>query len=139
MFEDSVYILYIIAKFLGYSLWCFVGIKLWSSTHAKHIILSSLKYGFLRLLLGVLFGAMIFITYQTNNENLGMKYIMIYFPIRIIEWWLIYKLIIRTYPAPKKNIQIWLWILGGILVSFAIDLLSPEGVKGHFCVGRCLC
>jgi len=31
------------------------------------------------------------------------------------------------------------WCAGGILVSFVADFASPEGVAGHFCVGRCLC
>jgi hypothetical protein len=32
------------------------------------------------------------------------------------------------------------WVAGGILVSFASDMVSPEMIEeGRFCVGRCLC
>ena len=31
------------------------------------------------------------------------------------------------------------WVLGGIVVSFATDAVSPDGLAGGFCVGRCLC
>jgi hypothetical protein len=32
-----------------------------------------------------------------------------------------------------------LWVMGGILVSYLSDMVSPEGLAGKFCVGRCLC
>lgn len=139
MNDQLVYVIYIIAKLLGYSFWSFIGLKLWGQTQGYKTILASFKFGFIRMLIGILFGFMIFIFYKTDNANLAFKYFIIYFPIRIIEWGILYKLISKSLQTPQKSNQIWLWIIGGILVSFAIDFLSPEGVKGHFCVGRCLC
>jgi hypothetical protein len=31
------------------------------------------------------------------------------------------------------------WVLGGLVISFATDAVSPDGLAGRFCVGRCLC
>jgi hypothetical protein len=86
--------LYAAAKFVAYSLWCWVGLRLSAPAHAS--VGRSLKYGAFRWLLGLAFGVV-------------------------------------------RGPRTWLWILGGIVVSFASDLLSPEGMAGRFCVGRCLC
>lgn len=139
MSDEISYALYVLAKFIGYSGWCLVGLKLWNHSQGFKLFLNSLKFGFIRMLIGILFGFMIFIAYRTDNTNLAFKYFIIYFPIRVIEWGILYSMISKSLPTARRHKQIWLWILGGILVSFAIDFLSPEGVKGHFCVGRCLC
>jgi hypothetical protein len=36
-------------------------------------------------------------------------------------------------------LRLSVWCIGGMLVSFVTDFLSPEGLQGTFCVGRCLC
>jgi hypothetical protein len=41
--------------------------------------------------------------------------------------------------ASGDNESSALWCVGGMLVSFLTDLLSPEGLQGRFCVGCCLC
>lgn len=139
MSDEISYSLYVVAKFIGYSGWSLVGLKLWNHSQGVKLFLNGLKFGFIRMLIGILFGLMIFIAYRTDNTNLAFKYFIIYLPIRVIEWGILYRMISKSQPSPRSPMQIWLWILGGILVSFAIDFLSPEGVKGHFCVGRCLC
>ncbi len=66
------------------------------------------------------------------------KYIVVYTPVRMVEWFIMALIIGRTSDN-QTTLNSILWCLGGIVVSFAADLASPEGVAGHFCVGRCLC
>jgi hypothetical protein len=89
-------------------------------------------------MIGVGFGVAIFFALPTDRSNLLWKYIEIYAPVRMLEW-LIVVLIIRRAWNKLATISSLLWCLGGIIVSFAADLASPEGLAGHFCVGRCLC
>lgn len=131
-------VLYVLGKFLGYALWCGFGLWLY-----RHEILwrRAIGFGFLRLLIGVGFGLVVFLAYHPDGgEQLLLPYLLIYIPIRWLEWSLAAKLMF-----PKERL-LWShdqrmngWRLGGILVSYAIDFLSPEGMAGMFCVGRCLC
>jgi len=45
----------------------------------------------------------------------------------------------RRGPFQSSMMTLPLWCAGGIIVSFLTDLLSPDGVQGRFCIGRCLC
>jgi hypothetical protein len=88
--------------------------------------------------MGVLFGVAIFFAVPAQPDDVLWKYLAIYSPVRLVEWFIV-ACIVRRHaenPAPKSTL---LWCLGGIAVSFAADFASPEGVAGHFCVGRCLC
>jgi hypothetical protein len=75
-------------------------------------------------------------------ESVTALYFGVYVPVRIIEWSILAALIASTAPTKRsvaRSRGAWLWVLGGIAVSFATDLTSPEGMAGRFCVGRCLC
>jgi hypothetical protein len=130
------YLLYVAVKLVVYIAWCWVGLRLWriaSASFGQAAIL-----GILRLAIGVAFGVAIFLSGPIQPEHLVWKYIGIYAPVRMVEW-LILALIIGRVAGVQKPFSSILWCLGGIVVSFAADFASPEGVAGHFCVGRCLC
>ena len=127
--------LYALAKYIGYSIWCIYGIKLASG---KFDIGKGFLLGVARWVIGLLFGVVIFFMFPANSSNLYTLYFLVYVPVRIIEW------AIMTLFLPGKlkplSWSYFVWILGGVVVSFLLDLVSPEWIKeGRFCVGRCLC
>ena len=129
-------LLYVAVKLVVYIAWCWVGLRLWrvgSASFGRAAI-----FGILRLAIGVAFGVAIFLSGPIQPEHLAWKYIGIYAPVRMVEW-LILALIIGRPSDTHRPLSVILWCLGGIVVSFAADFASPEGVAGHFCVGRCLC
>jgi hypothetical protein len=132
--------LYAAAKFVAYSLWCWVGLRLPAPAHAS--VGRSLKYGAFRWLLGLAFGVAAGIAIgSVSRESVASLYFSVYTPLRVVEW-LIMAIAMphdSSVSSAVRSPRTWLWILGGIVVSFASDLLSPEGMAGRFCVGRCLC
>jgi hypothetical protein len=135
--------LYAAAKFVAYAAWCWAGLRL--SAPAQSSIGRSLKYGAFRWLLGLAFGVAAGIALgSVPRESVASLYFSVYTPLRVVEW------LIMAMAMPNmshggsassiiRSPRAWLWILGGIVVSFGSDLLSPEGMAGRFCVGRCLC
>jgi len=81
---------------------------------------------------------MIFVATPVHPEELLWKYLAIYAPVRLPEWLILAAIILRTSFRNRLRSAL-LWCVGGIAVSFLADFASPEGVAGHFCVGRCLC
>jgi hypothetical protein len=130
------YLIYVLVKLTCYTLWCWIGLRLWRQGSANAI--RSLGIGFLRLMIGVSFGVAIFFAVPTDRSNLLWKYIEIYAPVRMLEWFIVVLIIRRAWNKVVTPSSL-LWSVGGIVVSFAADLASPEGLAGHFCVGRCLC
>lgn len=127
--------LYALAKYIGYSLWCIYGIKLASG---KINVPRGFLYGGIRWLLGLGFGIIIFFFVRVDSENLYRMYFIIYIPVRIIEWWIMSTFLPGGLKPLSKSYLVW--ILGGVAVSFLLDLVSPEWIEeGRFCVGRCLC
>ena len=131
---------YALAKYGAYSLWCFVGLYLLARTAN---LKGALKFGAVRWLLGLAFGIGAAIGLGSiDSQDVAVLYFSVYIPLRIVEW-SIMALIINKTPLRELSIitvlKALLWIAGGIAVSFATDLLSPEGMAGRFCVGRCLC
>lgn len=134
-------IVYALSKFLVYCLWCAVGLRLFAP--ARLTFVDSIKYGSLRWLIGLGFGVLAAIALgSVSRESVAALYVGVYLPLRVIEWSIMAYLIARPSDSPMSLIgrpSAWLWVLGGIVVSFASDLASPEGMAGRFCVGRCLC
>jgi hypothetical protein len=130
------YLLYVAVKFVAYTGWCWLALRLWRPDSAT--IARAAGLGVLRLAIGVMFGGIIFFAASTHPQDLVWKYIAIYAPVRMVEWFIMVLLIGRksNSQTPLSSIM---WCLGGIVVSFVADFASPEGVAGHFCVGRCLC
>jgi hypothetical protein len=131
-----IYLLYVAVKLLAYSAWCWVGLR-WLRNSGS--ISAAAGYGIVRLFVGIVFGVVIFFSYQPPANNLLAPYIGIYAPVRLLEWLIIAGVFAMKSATPMPRGKALLWCLGGILVSFAADLASPEGVAGHFCIGRCLC
>ena len=130
------YLLYVAVKLICYSAWCWVGLRWLRQSSAWR---GAFGYGVLRLAIGVIFGVFVFFAYQPSADRLLLKYLVIYAPIRLVEWFIIAGVFQWRGGQGIPCRKMILWSLGGILVSFAADLASPEGVAGHFCVGRCLC
>jgi hypothetical protein len=81
----------------------------------------------------------IFFAFATTRDRVWEQYLMVYTPVRAVEWSLIGLMF-----APEGNkLSIGrklAWVAAGIAVSFASDMTSPEMIEhGRFCVGRCLC
>jgi hypothetical protein len=129
-------LIYILVKLVCYTGWCWLGLRLWRPASATP--LRGFGLGVLRLAIGVVFGVAIFVVVPAQRDDLLWKYIVIYAPVRMLEWFIL-ALIIRRNSENKATSATVRWCLGGIVVSFLADLASPEGVAGHFCVGRCLC
>jgi len=133
-------LLYAVAKFVAYAAWCFFGLYLFG---ARPSLGGALKFGAVRWLLGLAFGLFAAIGLgSVSAQSVATLYVSVYVPLRIIEWSIMVGLVARGASGPRTLIgspRTWLWVLGGIAVSFASDLASPEGMAGRFCVGRCLC
>jgi hypothetical protein len=134
-------LLYAVVKFIAYCLWCLLGLRLLAPAHTG--LVSSVKYGSLRWLLGLGFGLLAATALGSiSRESVAILYWSVYAPLRVVEWAIMAFLLRRLSSpliVPGHSPRIWLWVAGGILVSFASDFASPEGMAGRFCVGRCLC
>jgi hypothetical protein len=132
-------VVYAIAKYLAYSAWCYAGLSLASPGVKKGA--ASLKLGAVRWLIGLFFGIGIFFVVGSIDADAAARmYFLVYSPVRVVEWGIMAVLIAQRVRTESPSIlQFSIWCVGGILVSFLTDLLSPEGIQGRFCVGRCLC
>ena len=134
-------LVYALTKFVAYCLWCWLGLRLLDPVQVT--LLRALKFGGLRWLLGLAFGVMAAIALgSVPSESVVRLYFGVYVPLRVVEWSIITFLIRRPVygqASSGRSPMRWLWVLGGIGVSFVTDLVSPEGMAGRFCVGRCLC
>ena len=134
-------LIYAIVKFIVYTVWSAAGIA-WLTNDPPHFS-TALGLGTLRWGLGLFLGVLVFFTVPlSSSDNTSAVYFKIYTPLRILEWGIVL-LIILTNKGKLSGKQLLLrsalWIVGGILVSFITDLVSPEGLAGKFCVGKCLC
>ena len=129
------YVLYVLIKLALYTGWCWVGLLLFRPVPGWG---KATALGILRLAIGVLFGVSIFIVVPAQRDDVLWKYLAIYSPVRMVEWLILAWIIIRKSDDKRPGTAL-LWCFGGIVVSFVADFASPEGVAGHFCIGRCLC
>lgn len=130
------YIVYVVIKLAFYTGWCWVGLRMWHPDSARWP--KATAYGALRLAIGVMFGIVIFFAIPAQPNDVLWKYLAIYTPVRLVEWLILAWIILRNSETRGLSAAS-LWCIGGIVVSFVADFASPEGVAGHFCVGRCLC
>jgi hypothetical protein len=78
---------------------------------------------------------------SVSKDSVATLYVFVYLPLRIFEWSLIGIILTRGDPTLRiavRNPKLWLWVAGGVAVSFTSDLLSPEYITDKFCVGRCM-
>ena len=129
------YLIYVLIKLAFYTGWCWIALRLWRPFPSWS---RATGFGLLRLGIGVVFGVGIFIAIPAQPDDVLWKYLAIYTPVRLVEWSILAWIILRSTASSKFSNALF-WCLGGIAISFLADFASPEGVAGHFCVGRCLC
>ena len=132
------FLAYLLTKFAAYSGWCYVGLR-WFAPSREAKARGSLFYGFLRLLMGVFFGMGIFLGALTMNnavKNSMLTYLVVYVPIRVVEWSLML-LILRRQPGAVPRYAAW--VAGGVVISCLADI--PLGIMegGVVPVGRPFC
>ena len=131
-------IIYAAIKFVAYSAWSFLGIRLLSPKQER-LVPRSLGLGLLRLVMGIVFGVLIFFAALSLNNatrNSFVTYLIVYVPVRFVEWLIISFIINRNISARRSTA----WILGGIVISCLADIplsiLTGERVVP---VGRPFC
>jgi hypothetical protein len=130
-------IVYAIAKYLVYSFWCYVGLRMLAGQVTP--LRPALGFGAVRWSLGLVLGLVVFLASGSVDRNsLAVLYFGIYTPLRLFEWTVMTWLMLRHHPQASARARI-AWVLGGLVISFATDAVSPDGLAGRFCVGRCLC
>src|SRR5437870_2086470 len=82
---EMAYLLYVVVKLICYMAWSWVGLRLWRPGAAN--VSKAAAFGILRLAIGVVFGLLIFIfAGSIQSEDILWKYIVIYAPVRLVEW-----------------------------------------------------
>ena len=84
--------LYLLIKLTAYGLWCYLGLRLFRPQQTQPI-LEALRFGVIRLFLGLFFGLVIFFlaafwghTFGTGLPQNILTYLGAYVPVRGIEW-----------------------------------------------------
>jgi hypothetical protein len=130
------YAIYILVKYLSYTAWCHLGLRLLAPERPRPLRTASLLGG-ARLALGIALGLFIFFAALSMNNatrNAPLTYFSIYVPVRVVEW-TIFHYVIGGY----RGVRSFGWVLGGIVVSCLADI--PIGVMegGVVPVGRPFC
>ena len=132
------YVVYAAAKFAVYAVWC--GLALCLVPDGTATASAAARFGIVRWCIGLAFGLVIFFAVGSIAADAAARtYLTVYSPVRAVEWGIMAFLIRGDRSRPMAPGRALLWCAGGILVSFASDLVSPDGLAGRFCVGRCLC
>lgn len=137
--------IYILSKYVAYSIWCYWGLR-WLREQAS--VGAGLRFGFVRLGLGILFGVGVFFAVALLHLDVPAHpwtlYIAMYAPVRYVEWSIIAALLsVKSGELHRisDSATQW-WIVGGIVVSHIADLpviLFERGVTNFLPVGRFLC
>ena len=159
-----VLVLYVLLKLLAYTVWSAFGIELLcpseSATNAvlnapvennlQRKWLSAIGYGFLRLVMGVFFGALIWILGSAVAQVLVaaphhdvFTYLLVYVPVRWVEWTILAWFIARRTQRISLSFS-WKdisarWRLGGIAISCLADIPVIALADWMLPVGRFLC
>ena len=137
-------LIYIFVKYVAYATWCTLGVYLLRVPRFR--LISSLSFGFVRLLLGACFGLAVFfaggLLHLEVPANPLLMYFAVYSPIRLVEWSIMAYLIHDESTSPAA-VKLSGWVLGGIAVSHLADLpmffLMRSGPGDMLPVGRFLC
>lgn len=138
--EGIQFAIYAALKFILYGGWSAFGIKLFIGRQTRLLWwLKSLWFGGLKWIIGLLVGIVIsFAIGSVSTEHARLLYFLIYIPVRAIEWRFIAYLIRNGNGDGRRNIkETVLWVLGGVMISYLSDLVSPFGEEDRFCIGRC--
>lgn len=137
-------------KFLAYSFWCYWGLRNFRPP-MNDLYTRSLLFGFLRLVMGLFFGLAIWMVGAFVLSRIGfglpqniLAYLLIYVPVRWIEWSIMAVLIV---PDSFSFVQ-WIsgtsprdrnWRLVGIAISCLADIPLIISFRGIIPTGRILC
>ena len=78
-------IVYAIAKYLVYSLWCYVGLRMLAGQMTP--LRPALGFGAVRWLLGLVLGVLVFLAIgSVDRTSLAVLYFAIYTPLSLFEW-----------------------------------------------------
>ena len=120
-------VIYAVAKYLAYSGWC----ALLPDAGERPWWRRGFGLGFVRLLIGVSVGAAVGFAgaHLTFASRMPLAFGVILLPIRWLEWNLVATIGLRLPLLPHFLIlgptgKSRLWTAGGILVSFATDVLA---------------
>ena len=150
-------LIYLGAKLIIYSVWCYVGMRLFHSpallstsylspldsraiadvenastiTTAKH----ALFFGFLRLLMGLVGGVVTSLIGGSLVAGAGSRfdkrvlfYVLFLIPARSLEWRVTARIVGKTSPSAP----VLLWVLGGVLLSCLADVPTDFAVTDIF-------
>lgn len=142
----AVFLFYVVVKYAAYTAWCYAGLR-WLLQRKS--FRAGMGFGFVRLFLGVFFGAGIFVVGGMLHLEVPahpvVMYLSVYAPVRYVEWTILL-LVMRGIDASAMSTGPWkqqAWIFGGIAISHLADLplilTSSDGTKGFLPVGRFLC
>src|SRR5690349_162393 len=110
-------VIYAVAKFLGYSAWGYFGYRLFNQKPSSAQIFSA---GAKRWLIGLFVGMALFFVVRPTPESLMTTYFAVYIPVRFFEWIVLGMIVYKEWPQPMKDRKFYLWIIGGIVVSFLL-------------------
>jgi hypothetical protein len=144
-------LIYVVVKYAAYSLWCALGVR-WLAPSGRSAFHSGLKFGFVRLLIGVVAGFAIFfiggVAHLSAWNNGFLQYLVVYAPVRWFEWGIMELLVTRSGRNPVHVFILGAnggsrrWRLGGILVSHLADIpmvVMGTGFRDMLPIGRFLC
>lgn len=135
---------YFVLKYLAYSAWCFMGLRMLRSEPPRKG--AAFGLGLMRLVLGFTLGLFIWAASTKVASSVGTDratrqiaaYLAVYVPVRWFEWSLIASLVERSpiaFLVPRTGSSL-LFRLGGILVSCLADV--PMLIDG-LPIGRFMC
>src|SRR5260221_14413872 len=85
MTEAVLTVVYAVVKFLAYSAWCFVGLRL--SRPSAATVASSMRFGAVRWGIGLAFGVAVFLFMGSIDASAAARtYFLVYSPVRMVEW-----------------------------------------------------
>lgn len=141
-----MFFLYIALKLAAYIAWCWVGLSWLNPQRPGSRRWSAVKLGLLRFALGLFFGFAIWILVSmvyTKVHASAMAYVVVYVPIRWVEWSIIGILLeprslsLRSFAFSSGGASA-AWRLGGIVLSCLADIPIMLEVGG-LPLGRFFC
>lgn len=146
----TAFIIYGAIKLLFYSFWCLVGIRIFQLSELEHKIKKySFYFGFIRTLMGIVFGALFMLLgWLTSTDFKELTavvpppaWLLILVLFRWIEWSIMEIIMNKNARTLSANInptmRSFLWRVFGILLSFVADFATiiglAVGLPGRMC------